>query len=288
MTAVNIRKACNARGVRPVCDHNAYRDRYCYNSGKNLHFSHPSHDRQLGVPVSKMRYIFYYTGRHHTGSLYNTGSSHRWRNNNDRNKYTMCEGKALKAAKPKQGKPRYALRFKGNNFYKVKTVGVMNAANIRKACQANGMKPVCDYNNYKDRYCYVSGRNLHFSYPPHDRQLGVNVAAVRYTFFYTGRHGRGSLYNTGSTHRWMNNNDRNKNTMCMGSIPTVIYKGKKFFTVRVSGLMTAANIRKACNARGVRPVCDHNAYRDRYCYNSGKNLHFSHPSHDMQLGVPVS
>merc|ERR1711990_1385251 len=86
----NIRRACQKNKMRPVCDHNAYRDSYCYNSGRNLHFSYPAHDRQLGVNPAIMRGVFFYTGRHHLGSLLNTGSSHRWRNNNDRNKLTMC------------------------------------------------------------------------------------------------------------------------------------------------------------------------------------------------------
>merc|ERR1712093_56236 len=146
----------------------------------------------------------YYTGRHHTGSLYNTGSTHRWRNHNDRNKNTMCA----------KGGAAYAVTYKGTKFYKVQVSGIMNAANIRRACQKNKMRPVCDHNAYRDSYCYNSGRNLHFSYPTHDRQLGVNPAIMRGIFFYTGRHHLGSLLNTGSSHRWRNNNDRNQLTMC--------------------------------------------------------------------------
>merc|ERR1712072_81858 len=206
MNAANIRRACEANGMRPVCDHKAYRDAYCYSSGRNLHFSYPSHDRALGVQVSKVRGAFFYTGRHGRGSLMNTGSTHRWMNNNDRNKDTFCEGY------------RPILRYKGRKFYRIRVSGVMNAATIRQACNARGLKPVCDYNGYRDATCYASGRNLHFSYPPHDRQLGVSVSKMKGAFFYTGRHGRGSLMNTGTSHRWMNNNDRNKDTFCEGNI----------------------------------------------------------------------
>ena len=48
----------------PVCDHNSYYDGKCFTSGINLHFSHPHHDPRLGVAVSKMRDVFFYTGRH--------------------------------------------------------------------------------------------------------------------------------------------------------------------------------------------------------------------------------
>ena len=151
-----------------------------------------------------MARIFFYTGRSGRGSLYNTGSTHRWRNHNDRNKNTMCA----------KGGAAYAVTYKGNKFYKVQVSGIMNAANIRKSCRASGMRPVCDYNGWRDGSCYSSGRNLFFSHPSHDRSLGVNPAPLRNVFFYTSRHGRGSLMNTGSSHRWMNNNDRNKNAMC--------------------------------------------------------------------------
>ena len=124
-----------------MCDHNAYRDSYCYNSGKNLHFSYPAHDRRLGVPVSKMKGAFFYTGRHGRGSLMNTGSSHRWMNNNDRNKDTMCEG----SIKP----PSKDFRYKGKSLNRVRVSGVMNAVNIRRACQRKGMRPVCDHNSYR-------------------------------------------------------------------------------------------------------------------------------------------
>merc|ERR1712093_344846 len=170
----------------------------------------------------------YYTGRHHTGSLYNTGSTHRWRNHNDRNKNTMCA----------KGGAAYAVTYKGTKFYKVQVSGIMNAANIRRACQKNKMKPVCDHNAYRDSYCYNSGRNLHFSYPAHDRQLGVNPAIMRGVFFYTGRHHLGSLLNTGSSHRWRNNNDRNRQTMCAkgGGTYALTYRGTKFYKVQVSGI----------------------------------------------------
>jgi hypothetical protein len=89
----HIIRACAQKRMQPVCDHHAYRDAYCFDSRKNLHFSHPHHDRHLRWPVSKARGIFWYTGRHGHGSLLNTGRTHRWRNGNDRNGFTMCTPK---------------------------------------------------------------------------------------------------------------------------------------------------------------------------------------------------
>ena len=79
MTAANIRSACQMKGLIPVCDHNSYADDSCWSSGISLHFSHPHHDRRLGVAVRKMRDVWFYTGRHGTGALLNTGTTHRWR-----------------------------------------------------------------------------------------------------------------------------------------------------------------------------------------------------------------
>merc|ERR550537_603988 len=238
----HILKACKSKGMVPVCDHHAYRDGVCYDSGVNLHFSHPSHDKnaKLNFPVAKAKGVFWYTGRHHTGSLLNTGSTHRWRNGNDKNGLTMCMKKGGVTV------------WKGHKFVKVRVSGPMDKNHILKACKSKGMVPVCDHHAYRDGVCYDSGVNLHFSHPSHDRHAKLNfpVAKAKGVFWYTGRHHTGSLLNTGSTHRWRNGNDKNGFTMCMKKGGVTVWKGHKFVKVRVSGPMDKNHILKACKSKG--------------------------------------
>ena len=56
------------------------------------------------------------------------------------------------------------------------------------------------------------------------------------------------------------------------------YKGQKFQSVKVKGVMTAKNILSACQAKGLIRVCDHNSYADDSCWSSGVALQFSHPA----------
>ena len=89
------RKACAVAGMMPVCDHPVYYDGKCVLLQKyahHWHFSHPHHDRSHGLSPSRLSGVFYYTGRHHTGSLYNNGHSHRWMNGGDKNGKTACVG----------------------------------------------------------------------------------------------------------------------------------------------------------------------------------------------------
>lgn len=85
-----IVNACKEFGLMPVCDNKKYSGGDCFNFGNRYHFSHPAHDRAIGFPVSKAVGIYWSTGRHGTGALYNTGRTHRWSTRFDRDGYTMC------------------------------------------------------------------------------------------------------------------------------------------------------------------------------------------------------
>ena len=58
------------------------------------------------------------------------------------------------------------------------------------------------------------------------------------------------------------------------------WEGRDFVRATVSGKMTSGNIRKACAAKKLVPVCDHTSYFDGQCVVAGSNVgwHFSHPS----------
>ena len=181
--------------MKPVCDHHNYRDKHCYDSGQRLHYSVPGHDGRLGIPRSKAKGIFWYTGRHGRGSLLNTGRGHRWRKNTDKNQFTMCVEPGKKFLQ--------RVRKAGNKkFWRVRVVGNMDANHIRKACKRVGMKPVCDHRSYNDGHCFHATQSLHYSHPHHDGRLGFSRSKAKGIYWYTGRHGTGSLLNTGSTHRW--------------------------------------------------------------------------------------
>merc|ERR1719201_972310 len=127
VTAQNIVKTCAAQKMRPVCDHMNYADGKCAMVGGHWHFSHPSHDRRHRIPVKKVSGAFFYTGRHHTGAMLNTGTSHRWaRRNRDKNGDTFCvkRGPGFKTH----------ISWHGSTLYRVRVKGRMVSNNIFKAC----------------------------------------------------------------------------------------------------------------------------------------------------------
>lgn len=284
MNAANIRKACAVAGMMPVCDHPVYYDGKCVLLQKyahHWHFSHPHHDRSHGLSPSRLSGVFYYTGRHHTGSLYNNGHSHRWMNGGDKNGKTAC------VEKPKGFG---TLKYKHYKMKRVFVRGRMNRDNIRKACKAQGLRPVCDHSAYYDGRCVNTHGGWHLSHPHHDRHHGVDVRAAVGAFFYTGRHGSGALKNTGNSHRWSNGHDRDMDTFCVRRPPgwqNFVYRGMKMKRVRVHGYMDNNNLRKTCARHGMRPLCDNMHYADNRCSNIGGHWHFSHPSHDRSHGVPL-
>lgn len=94
MSKDSIYNACKAKGMLPVCNHAAYRDIKCKAFG-NWHFSYPPHDRRHGVDVNKVKYAYFYTGRHGSGALLNTGSTLRWAKSSDRDGDTFCVGEVV-------------------------------------------------------------------------------------------------------------------------------------------------------------------------------------------------
>ena len=172
--------------------------------------------------------------------------------------------------KSRRGKESFTYRH--YQFTRVKVAGVMNSANILKACSAAKLRPVCDHSHYSDGKCRMVGSNWHFSHPAHDRRHKVPVAKVKGAYFYTGysRSRHMSLLNTGRTHRWANNWDRDGDTFCVkrGKSFATKFKYGGYTVLRVpvtGGRMNSATIWKTCRAKGMRPVCDHESYMDGKC-----------------------
>jgi len=289
MISDNIYKACEAKSMKPVCDHANYFDGRCEMVGEHWHFSHQHHSvRQRKMPAESLRDAYIYCGRaNHHWALQQTYNGHRWSNNNDRDGDTLC----TKASKQFAG----SFDWEGYLLHRVNVKGYITSQNILKACKAKGMKPLCDHSSYNDGKCLLAGSNWHFSHPSHDRSHQVPVDKVKFAFFYCGRanHNR-ALLNTGTSHKWTRDNyERDGDTFCAQRDPEFMkkygkfkYKGHTVTRVKVSGEMRSSNIEKACTAKGMRPVCDHASYMDGKCTLLGGNWHMSHPHHtrSQQLG----
>merc|ERR1719191_153302 len=115
MSGPNIVKACNRRGLKPVCNHAHYATGACTMVGGPWYFSYPPHDRRYGVPPKKVKGAFFYSGNRNN-SLLNTGRTHRWsRYGRDRDGDTFCvkRGKTYKNFYKYKGITMYRVSIKG-------------------------------------------------------------------------------------------------------------------------------------------------------------------------------
>merc|ERR1712054_210223 len=273
MKSPQIYRACQAKGMKPLCDHANYNDGKCKAVGGHRHWSHPHHVRRHArVDQNRVKWAFFYCGRaNHKRSLLNTGRSHRWSHDNrDRDGETFCV-KRDKDFFKKHGK------FK-HHQYKLERVSVsgrISSHSIWKACQKKGMRPVCDHANYFDGRCVVVNGRRHMS-----RQ--DNRKGVRGAYFYCGRanHNR-ALQHRHRGHHWSNNNDHDGDTLCAKPLPRRGFKhyGYEMVRVKVSGYMKSPQIRAACGKRNMKPLCDHANYNDGHCVSIGGHYHWSHPHH---------
>jgi hypothetical protein len=281
MYSDNIFATCKQHGMMPACDHPSYVDGRCALIRKrNVHFSHPSH-AQGDVPRSTMYNTFFYCGRANgQRSLYNTGRSHRWSNNNDRNGYTFC---TLPPRKPNWR--RVLMRYHGLKVHKVRVNGLVNSDSILSACRRHRLIPACNHQSYADGRCALLIRGgRHLSY---NRHHSLNRNKLDRTFTYCGRanHGR-ALQNWRNTHRWSGAGDFYGDTLCVEKPrqlrPRVEFKryGWRFYRQIVMGVVTSDRIRQTCRRIHKMPVCDHPNYYDGNCAVLMKRKrHFSHRSH---------
>jgi hypothetical protein len=290
MNGNNIVNACEARGMKPVCDHQNYKDKRCTNVGNSWHFSHSSHNKQHGIDVNKVKFAFFYT-KNGNRALMNTGRGHRWSRAGDAEGDTFCVT-ADKDFLKKHG----VFKYKGRVIQRTVVDGTMNSKNIYNACQKNGMRPVCDHANYYDGLCEQVGGNRHFSHPRHAKTMNLPSKSLEGAYMYAGQShgGRKSLKHLKRSHRWSNNNDEDGHTLCTkpAEEPDMFdWNDWELVRVRVAAKVNSKSIAKACAEKGMRPLCDHFAYSDGTCRAAPKGLnanwHFSYPSHDRRYKVPV-
>ena len=92
MKSTNILKACEAKGLSPVCDHSTYADGECVIVSIKWHMSHPVHvAKRKGLDQNKLHGAYFYAGSAKAGqSLENLGNTHAWSNSRDMNGETYC------------------------------------------------------------------------------------------------------------------------------------------------------------------------------------------------------
>jgi len=147
-------------------------------------------------------------------AYYNTGKRSTRARKTDRWEDTMCARRAGAGAGARVGGASY-FKYRGKNFYKIRVSGKISKANIRISCERLKLKPVCNVAAHRDSHCWTNGKGLYWSYPPHDRMMGVPTSKVRNLFFY-GKHG--VMYNTGTSHRRARKNSERGYTLCEGFI----------------------------------------------------------------------
>jgi hypothetical protein len=288
MNSVNIANACTRAKMKPLCDHQSYSDGKCELLGGNWHFSHPSHNRRHKVPVENVQGSFFYCGNSNRGkSLMNTGKTHKWTTGRERGGYTFCVRRLRKFPN--------SFMFNGFKLSRTQFKGAATSSNLLRACRKRRMVPVCDHSSYANGECQMVGgtrSNWHISHGQHDKRHKLDPAKISGAYFYTANanHNR-ALQQSANGHRWTNNNDRNGgDTFCTTAPRTKMFKKGSYnlIRVKVAGSMTSPNIKRACNKKGMKPVCDHANYNDGNCVAVGGRWHFSHPSHNRRHKVPLS
>jgi hypothetical protein len=274
MNSANILKACEAKGLLPACDHSTYADGECVIVSIGWHLSHPAHvGKRKGYDQQQFKDAFFYAGSAKSfRSLQNTGSTHRWSDSKDKNKNTFCTIR-------REGS-KY--QTNGFEFKRVRVSGAMNQKQIQTACKAAKMKPLCDNSAYSDGICLSANANWHWSHPAHLGSRDYDGDFFTGAFFYASNAKSGrSLMNRGDTHRWSVGSDSNGETVCAVQKTNLDFKwsGRTFIRTPVEGNMISSNILKACEKKGLSPVCDHSTYADGECVVVGKGWHFSHPGH---------
>ena len=86
---------CRAKKLRPVCGSNIYKDKACWSNCINKFWSYPSHDHAMGIPLKRVRNLFFYT-KYKLTAMYNTGTKSRWargwkKGEKGERGYTLCE-----------------------------------------------------------------------------------------------------------------------------------------------------------------------------------------------------
>jgi hypothetical protein len=282
----SILAACKKISMKPVCNYASWSDGNCILAGGNTYWSYPPHVRsQQGASyVKKTANSWWYSGKGNRNSaLFNTGTTHRWANGNDKNGgETFC-------AKGGNAKP---FEWAGRKFTRVAVKGLMTSVNIAKACAAKNLKPACAISTYYDGQCeIVTGSTAWWlSYGNHAKSHGLSIGYIAGAYFYTGRNyaKTRSMQNIWSTHRWNSvNRDRDGDTICTRASDSVkfVFDGWIFQSVKVKGEMNSDNIAKACKSvKGSRPACAISSYSDGRCRMVG-NWYLSHPSHVKSHGL---
>lgn len=266
MSSENIAKACGAKNLKPVCAHSSYYDGVCEIFG-NWWISHGSTAKKKGLSIGYIAGAYFYVGRNYrkTRSMQNAWNTHRWNTaNRDKDGETICV----------TPKAESSFEYDGWKFKRLHVTGLMTSDNIYKTCAKAKMRPACAISSYADGRCRMIGR-WYLTLPSQVRKQGLSNLLFQGAYFYTGRNQKGrSLCNRGDTHFWAHKtyDKYGGPTMCVSRTAkrtketgSFSYGVNKVFRVPVKGKMTNAAIKKACNAKKMKPICVHPSYADASC-----------------------
>merc|ERR1711988_360351 len=275
MTTDNIVEACANKSMRPVCDIGTVADGACrIAGGDDWRFSHPHDVLKKGLEQQKLKGAYFYSG-HANGQMssMNNGETHVWsKPKQDKNGDTFCVKRGTNF--------KSTFKWKNHTMERVQVNNVMTSSNILAACEAKGMRPVCNNAIYADGLCIIVGGEWHMSLEEHTKGKDLPRSLLRGTFTYCSDGNAGWSYlDTGTNHRWSRSTDKGGDTLCVRPDRQDRYfvKGEyQFSRVEVKDYMTAANILKTCQDLNMRPLCESKKYRDDWCRAIG-GWHLSYP-----------
>jgi cell division septation protein DedD len=223
-------EACNAIGMKPLCDHPSYckADLKAVYIGQDHHMAYPPHRMQnsyfpAGWEELKSKFPQYFCaytgaagGAHQT--LCTNGNSHGWYNVNGKQEIMCAKAPPYTPDDPFQGSLGESNGIDAG-VYVFQKVRVEAASGnydtiMVDECAKRQMKPLCDHPSYcKDdpKTVYI-GNKYHIAYPPHrnvDSYFPSGWSSLKGKFppsfcTYTGSYGGASksLCTTGSSHSW--------------------------------------------------------------------------------------
>ena len=227
---------CNAFGMKPVCEHRAYRrnDPKSMFIGQTHHISYPAHRRNNNYMPPGFSSIeshfhglcFYsFKAASERGLCNIPANSHSWRTPGQANPGFMCaKGKTYTASLgAKNGVPAQDYEFQVSYL---SSRGGLYSDRMKERCAEIGMKPVCDH----PAYCRNDGRGLylgqsgHISHPSHRNNNGYSPSggwAALMKHFYglcvyanNAASSRALCNIPSATHSWRTPGQANPGFMC--------------------------------------------------------------------------
>jgi len=291
MNHANIKAACSAKGLLPVCNGNM-KDNGCrYLTGGTL--SSPGDAIKAGLSLDALDRACFYTKFWAAGyealCFEKSSNAHHWSPPWSKDGVTIC------TTPPPPPAPVF---YKDRDLVPAFVEGAINHASLKAACSSMGMKPVCDASHMTHSACWSTGVQKHLSSPSSCPTMGMPKSACEQKCFFaqfwaTKVGAYEALCNNGGGHYWANANTKNKWTLCAPPPPppaafTYTNNGviHTIVPTKVHGEMNNSNMIAACEKTGLKPVCDASHLADGSCIDlTGSKRSWTWPPHTKAFGV---